>query len=87
MTSASTSTEERGERGRAPELLRPLFLFMELFGVCFRDGGVDGRAWGAVSARGAAWCVGLISADFGQAAARGRIHLGLAARKRHPLAR
>ena len=28
MTSAST--EERGERGRAPQLLRPLFLFTKL---------------------------------------------------------
>ena len=58
----------------------------QLCGVCFRGGGVDGGAWGEVSARGAAWHVGLI-ADFDQAPARGGIHLGLAARARHPLAR
>ena len=59
----------------------------QLCGVCFRGGGVDGGAWGAVAARGAAWLVGLIGADFGQAAARGRTHRGLAAHTRHPLAR
>jgi len=37
----------------------------QLCGVCFRGGGVDGGAWGAAAARGAAWRVGLICADFG----------------------
>jgi len=59
----------------------------QLHGVCFRGGGVDGGAWGAVAARGAVWRVELIGVDFGQAAARGMIHWGLAARTRHPLAR
>ena len=59
----------------------------QLCGVCFRGGGIDGGAWGAVSARGAAWHVGLIGADFGQAAARWRTHRGLVARTLHPLAR
>jgi len=55
--------------------------------VCFHGGGVDGGAWGAVAARGAAWRIGLIGADFGQAVACGRIHCGLVAHTRHPLAR
>ena len=59
----------------------------QLCGVCFHGGGVDGGDIEAVAAQGAAWRVGLIGADFGQAAARGRTHLGLAARTRHPLAR
>jgi len=55
--------------------------------VCFRGGGVDGGTWGVVATRGAAWRVGLIGADFGQAAACGRTHWGLVAHTRHQTAR
>ena len=41
---------------------------------------------GAVAARGAAWRVGLIGADFGQAVACGRTHWGLVAHARHQTA-
>ena len=57
-----------------------------LCGVCFRGGGVDGGAWGAVAARGAAWRVGLIGADFAQELACGRTHWGLVAHTRHQTA-
>ena len=58
----------------------------QLFGVYFCSGGVDGGAWGAVAVRGAAWRVGLIGADFGQAVACGRTHWGLVAHTRHETA-
>jgi len=40
----------------------------------------------AVIARGAAWRVGLIGANFGQAVACGRTHWGLVAHTRHQTA-
>ena len=59
----------------------------QLCGACFRGGGVDGGAWGAVATRGAAWRVGLIGADFGQAVTCWGINCGLVAHTRHPVAR
>ena len=44
----------------------------QLSGACFRGGGIDGGAWGAVAARGAAWLVGLIVADSARRRPLGR---------------